>query len=75
MINLVITRQGWVLYELCLLLPLERVIGIELSGFVALICGPDIYRNEYEVVGWESHEFKIIHVNKLEVTPTNLPLG
>ena len=75
MINLVIMRQGWVLYELCLLLPLERVIGIELSGFVALICGPDIYRNEYEVVGWESHEFKIIHVNKLEVTPTNLPLG
>ena len=74
MINLIITRQGWVLYDICLLLPLERVIGIELSGFVALICGPDIYRNEYEVVGWESHEFKIIHVNKLEVTPTILPL-
>ena len=39
MINLVIMRQGWVLYELCLLLLLERVIGMELSGFVALIYG------------------------------------
>ena len=39
MINLVIMRQGWVLYELCLLLLLERVIGVELSGFVALIYG------------------------------------
>ena len=39
MINLVIMRQGWVLYELCPLLLLERVIGMELSGFVALIYG------------------------------------
>ena len=39
MINLVIRRQGWVQYELCLLLLLERVIGMELSGFVALIYG------------------------------------
>ena len=74
MINLVIMRQGWVLYELCLFLPLERVIGMELSGFVALIYGLDIYRDEYEGVAWSSHEFKVIHVNKLEVTPTNLPL-
>ena len=28
MINLVIMRQGWVLYELCLLLPLGRIIGM-----------------------------------------------
>ena len=50
------------------------MIGMELSGFLALIYGPDIYRDEYEGVGWESHEFKVIHVNKLEVIPTNLPL-
>ena len=74
MINLVIMRQGWVLYELCLLLPLERVIGMELSGFIALIYGLDIYRDGYEGVAWDSHEFKVIHVNKLEVTLTNLPL-
>ena len=74
MINLVITRQGWVLYELCLLLPLEREIGMELSGFVALIYGLHIYRDGYEGVAWDSHEFKIRHVNKLEVTLTNLTL-
>ena len=45
-----IIRQGWVLYELCLLLPLERVTGMELSGFVALIYGLDIYRDGYEGV-------------------------
>ena len=67
-------RQDWVLYELCLLLPLERVIGIELSGFVALIYSLHIYRDRYEGVAWDSHKFKVIHVNKLEVTPTNLPL-
>ena len=42
-------RQGWVLYGLCLLLPLERVIGMELSGFVALIYGLDIYRDDMKV--------------------------
>ena len=74
MINLVIMTQGWVLYELCLLLPLERVIGIELSGFVALSYSLHIYRDGYEGVTWDSHKFKVIQVNKLEVTPTNLPL-
>ena len=74
MINLIIMRQGWVLYELCLLLPLQRVIDMELSGFVALIYGPDIYRDGYEGVAWKSHKFKVICVNKLEVTPTNLLL-
>ena len=62
------------LYELCLLLPLERVIGMELSGFVALIYGLHIYRDGYEGVAWDSHEFKVIHVNKLEVTTTSLQL-
>ena len=62
-------RQGSVLYELCLL-----VIGVELSGFVALIYGLDIYRDGYEALAWDSHEFKVIHVNKLEVTLNNLPL-
>ena len=42
------------------------------------ICGtnlwPDIYRDGYKGIAWDSHEFKVIHVNKLEVTPTNLPL-
>ena len=38
-------RQGRVLYELCLLLPLERMIGMELTGFVALIHGRDISRD------------------------------
>ena len=57
MINLVIMRQGWVLYELCLLIPLERVIGMELSGFVAIIYGLHIYRDGYKGVAWDSHEF------------------
>ena len=74
MINLVIMRQGWVLYELCLLLPLERVIQMEFSGFVALISGLDIYRDGYKSVSWDSHEFKVIHINRLEVTLTNLLL-
>ena len=55
-------------------LPLERVIGMELSGFVALIYGLDIYRDGYEGVAWDSHEFKVTYVNKLEVTPASLPL-
>ena len=67
-------RKTWVLYELCLLLPLKRVIGMELSGFVALIYGLDIYRDGYEGVAWDSYEFKVILVNKLEVTPDNLLL-
>ena len=62
------------LYELCPLLSLERVIGMEINGFVALICGLHIYRDRYEGVAWDSHEFKVIHVNKLEVTPNNLLL-
>ena len=57
MINLVIMRQGWVLYELCLLLPLERVISMEPSGFVVLIYGLHLYRDGYEGVAWGSHEF------------------
>ena len=67
-------KQGWVLYELCLLLPLESVIGMELSGFVALVHGLHIYKDGYEGVAWDSQEFKVIHVNKLEVTLTNLAL-
>ena len=47
---------------------------MELSGFVALIYGLDIYRDGYEALAWDSHEFKVIHVNKLEVTPANVPL-
>ena len=74
MINLVIMRQGWVLYKLCLLLPLERMIVMEFSGFVALIYGLDIYRDGYKGVAWDSHEFKVRHVNKLEETLTNLTL-
>ena len=75
MINLVIMRQGWVLYELCLLLSLQTVISMELSGFVALIYGLDIYRDAYKGVAWDSHEFKVIHINKLEVTPTKPTIG
>ena len=74
MFNLVIMRQGWVLYKLCLLLLLERVIGLELSGFVTLIYGLTSTGMDNKGVAWDSHEFKVIHVNKLEVTPTNLPL-
>ena len=59
MINLVIMRQGWVLYELCLL-----VIVMELSGFVVLIYGLHLYRDGYEGVAWDSHGFKVIHFNK-----------
>ena len=47
---------------------------MELSGFVALIYGLHIYRDGYEGVAWNPHEFTVIHVNKLEVTLTNLPL-
>ena len=56
------------LYELCLLLSLQRVIGMELSGSVTLIYGLDVYKHGYKGIAWA------IHVNKLEVTPTNLPL-
>ena len=34
-----IVKLGWVPYELCLLSPLERAGGKELSGFVVLIYG------------------------------------
>ena len=57
MINTLIMGQGWVLYELCLLLPLERVISMEPSGFVVLIYGLHLYRHGYEGVAWGSHEF------------------
>ena len=40
---------------------------------MVLIYGLSIYRDGYEGVAWDSHELKVIHVNKLEVTPTNLP--
>ena len=26
---------------------------------------PDIYRDGYKGVAWDSHEFKVIHVNKI----------
>ena len=55
-------------------MPLERVIGREPSGFVVVIYSLHIYSDGYKGVAWDSHEFKGIHVNKLEVTPTNLPL-
>ena len=48
---------------------------MELSGFVALTYGLHIYRDGYEGVAWDSHEFKVIHVNELEVTLTNLGEG
>ena len=67
-------RQGWALYELCLLLSLQTVISMELSGYVALIYGLHICRDGYEGVAWDSHEFKVIRVNELEVTLTNLTL-
>ena len=47
---------------------------MELSGFVELIYGLHIYRDGYEGIAWDSHEFKVIRVNELEVTLTNLPL-
>ena len=68
-------RQGWVLYELCLLLHLERVIGMELSGFVALMYGLDIYRDGYKGVTWDSHEFKVIHVKKIRGNPNQSTTG
>ena len=61
-------RQSWVLYELCLFLPIEREIGVELSGFVALIYGLDIYRDGYEGVALDSHEFKVIPVDYRSLT-------
>lgn len=62
------------LYELCLFLPLEREIGMELSGFVALIYGLDVYRGGYKGIAWISMNLRSYTFNKLEVTPTNLPL-
>ena len=47
---------------------------MEFSGFVALIYGLDIYRDGYKGVSSDSHEFKVIHINKLEVTLTKLLL-
>ena len=47
---------------------------MEFSGFVALIHGLHIYRDVYEGVAWDSHEFKVIRVYKLEVALIILPL-
>ena len=38
-----IMKLGWVLYELCLLLPLERVTDMGLGGFGVLINGFGIW--------------------------------
>ena len=38
-------------------MPLERATGMELSGFVALIYGLYMYRDGFEGVAWNSHEF------------------
>ena len=38
-----IMKLGWVPYELCLLLPSERVTDMELGGFVDLINGLGIW--------------------------------
>ena len=42
-------ETDWVIYELCLLSPLERVIGMELSRFVAIIYGLDICTDDTKV--------------------------
>ena len=47
---------------------------MELSGFMVLIYGLGTYRDVYKGVASDSHGFRIIHINKLEVIPTNLPL-
>ena len=47
---------------------------MELNWFVVLIHGLDVYRDGYKGVAWVSHDFKVIYINKLEVTLTNLPL-
>ena len=52
-----------------------RESGVKLSGFAALIYGLDIYRDGYKGVAWDSHEFKVIHINKLEATPTKPTIG
>ena len=49
------------------IITLERVIGMEPSGFVVLIYSLHIYSDGYKGVACDSHEFKGIHVNKLEV--------
>ena len=56
------------------IIPLRESDWYGTQWISGLIYGPDIYRDEYEGVGWESHELKVIHVNKLEVIPTNLPM-
>ena len=44
------------------IITLERVIGMEPSGFVVLIYSLHIYSDGYEGGAWDSHEFKVIHV-------------
>ena len=55
------------LYEICLLLPLERVIGVELSGFVVLIYGFHIYRDGYEAT---LHQAAAAAAKSLQSCPT-----
>ena len=52
-----------------------RLIGMELSGFVALMYGLDIYRDGYKSVNWDSHEFKVIHVKKIRGNPNQSTTG
>ena len=47
---------------------------MELSGFVALIYGLNIYRDGYEALAWDSHEFKVIHVTN-QFTIGMIPVG
>ena len=48
---------------------------MELSGFVALIYGLDIYRDGYEGIAWNPHEFKVIHVKKIRGNPNQSTTG
>ena len=47
---------------------------MELSGFVALTYGLHIYRDGYEGVAWDSHEFKVMHVTN-QFTIGMIPVG
>ena len=47
---------------------------MELSGFVALIYGLNIYRDGYEALAWDSHEFKVMHVTN-QFTIGMIPVG
>ena len=61
-------KLGWVICES----QKEWLVSIRTQWICGTNLWPQHLKDGYEGVAWDSHKLKVIHVNKLEVTPTNL---